>query len=291
MKKLLAIFLMLFISNSFASLTFSTFNIRNFDDASHATDVDKLRELLLEVDADLFGLQEIVDVKDFQKLTKRLPGYQFVASHCGGGGKQKLGYLYKTEKLNLLSVEEIAEIGNLDSSSAACGSLRPIFKALFQTNDGQEFYAMNVHLKAGSGTRNYSRRHDQYDILEHYMIEAQKELKNLVVFGDFNTTGYSLRDQDYQAFVRMVEGSNIQDLGKDLECTSYWTGPNRRSRYHQGSVLDHILMTESFLGKRVEEIALHGHCKKMECKDATVSELGDIYDRVSDHCPLAATIK
>lgn len=290
MTKLMAWLLVLFVSNSFASLKLSTFNIRNFDDASHVTDVEKLRKLLLEVDADLFGVQEIVDVKDFQALAKKLPDYQFVASHCGGGGKQKLGYLYRTTKLTLLSVDEIAEIGNLDSSSSrGCGSLRPIFKALFQTNDGEQFTAMNVHLKAGSGERNYNRRHAQYRILEKFMNEAKKEIKDLVVFGDFNTTGYILEDKDYHAFQEMLDGSSVQDLGKDLECTSYWTGPDRRSPYHQSSVLDHILTTERFLGKRVKEVSLYAHCKKMDCKDARPSELGDIYLKVSDHCPVAAT--
>lgn len=279
--------LLLFLTlGAHASIKISTFNIRNFDKSGSQTNKSLLKSIILEVGPDLMAVQEIHNERSFKEFTKSsLKGYGLILSRCGGGGRQKLGFLFKKSKLKLISSREDTRVSNafLDS----CDSLRPAMVSIFEENSSKRFAAISVHLKAGSGSRNYARRATQYDGIADIIRELNnKGLKRVVALGDFNTTGFDLRDNDYKNFIELLHDTSSSTSAHDISCTSYWRGRDYSDGIEEASTLDHIVYTNSF-GKP-QDISVGSHCKKAKCKDTKYYELGESYRSVSDHCPVSA---
>lgn len=280
--------LLLFLTfGAHASIKISTFNIRNFDKSGSQTNKSLLKSIIHEINPDLMAIQEIHNEGSFREFTKSsLKGYALILSRCGGGGRQKLGFLYKRSKLKLVSSIEDTRVSNALLNS--CDSLRPAVVAIFEENDSNKFAAISVHLKAGSGSRNYARRATQYDRIADIMKELNsKGIKRVVALGDFNTTGFDLRDKDYKNFIELLDDTSSSTSAHDISCTSYWRGRNYNDGIEEASTLDHIVYTNSF--GNPQSISVGSHCKKAKCQDTKYYELGESYRSVSDHCPVSAT--
>ena len=141
---------------------------------------------------------------------------------------------------------------------------------------------------ASSGEESAMRqRWAQYKLLASL---AQKyAAKNLVILGDLNTTGYNIRDADYDHFQSFLSVSKLVTASQNLACTSYWEG-TLGNGLHQSSILDHIVLKND-MAKEVANVAVGAHCAKLDCRDATPAELGIDYASVSDHCPIQVTFK
>lgn len=283
--------LLLLSLSSFASLKIGTFNIRNFDMRGTQTNKALLEKELKELDVDLLAVQEIVNVDSFGSfISDNFPQYKLVLSKCGGSGKQKLGFIYNPKKLNLTKSYEELSISSVGGSR--CESLRPGFVGLFTTVEtNKEIVAISLHLKAGSGSRNFARRNQQYNILADLKKElAQKGHQNIVFMGDLNTTGYMFQDEDYTNFQALLSSANMKTISKNIQCTSYWSGMDRNDGIEEASLLDHIVLSENFLNSSPRNIEVGGHCKKTMCKNTDLADLGKMYEEVSDHCPLTFEI-
>ncbi len=82
-------------SSSFASVKVASYNIRNFDTTKSPTDKKELKKIIKKLKADLITVEEIVNTASFRKFVKsELPEYGVSLAHCGGGGRQKIGFLY-----------------------------------------------------------------------------------------------------------------------------------------------------------------------------------------------------
>jgi len=144
-----------------------------------------------------------------------------------------------------------------------------------------------VHLKAGGDNRAMTKRWQQYQLMQDLAKEYAD--KNLILLGDFNTTGYNIKDQDYTKFEDFLGNSELRTVSENLSCTSYWHGGLGGDDY-QPSILDHIVIQDKNMGS-VTEVKLGAHCAKVECRPATPGELGVSYESVSDHCPIQVTFK
>lgn len=295
MKKL-TFLVCLLVFNSYASLKITSYNIRNFDKKGHGTDKVELLKIINNLKSDLIAVEEIYNAQSFRKfLSRNLPNYKLILSNCGGGGKQKLGFLYNPEKLVLIKSIEDAGISDPGGviSSYGCGSLRPAMLGFFkERKSNKKFVAVAVHLKAGSGSKNYAKRWRQYK----YIVKMIRELrlanhKNIVVLGDFNTTGWDKRDQDYKKFNDLLKLTGTSTSSRNINCTSYWTGPIYTDDIEEPSVLDHIVYNKNFLGMQLKSASIGTHCKIASCKEVYNSTLGRSYEAVSDHCPLSANFE
>ncbi len=297
----LLILLTLFSTDAFSKSTnkakkgfnFATFNIRNYgsDKSSNKTDKRRLKSLLLKTGADVIGVQEVVDEVDFKRFVKNyLPKYRVRLSKCGGLGNQKLGFVYKASALTLSSFSE-DQIMN-EKRECAKG-LRPAAVAKFRNKkNGIRFTAINVHLKAGGTQSNADKRYWQYGQLSKLIKKHRKQgARYFVVVGDFNTTDYVLRNNNYKRFLNFVDRNNLIDFSESLECSSFWYG-GVEDGYFTPSLLDHILVSEALWDQySVQEVEVGSHCKKVRCDEAHEDRLGESFKEVSDHCPVSATLK
>jgi endonuclease/exonuclease/phosphatase family metal-dependent hydrolase len=287
--KILALLSLLVGSQVWASWSVSTYNIRNFDHDYQAGETN-LRELgknLKEFKSDVMAFVEVVNENAFkQVIEENLPGYLSLISSCGGFGKQKLAVSFNPKIFNFVSTAEDMTFSG--PSQTKCGSLRPVFLVTLQHKQSKEFYVFAaIHLKAGGADSAMQQRWTQYEKLAK--LAGKYSEKNLIMLGDFNTTGYNLKNEDYTHFDRLLVGASLKTTSENLACTSYWTGTLGTGQ-HQSSILDHIVLDKN-LSDSVQDVVLGSHCAAMNCKDATPEELGVSYQTVSDHCPIQVTFK
>ncbi len=287
MKSLLALLLLL-SSQAWAGWTISSYNIRNFDHDHVAgqTNIDELSKTVKTYKSDVMTFIEVVNLDAFKSVIKAtLPDHQVAHSTCGGFGKQKLAIVYNSKMFNLIGqIEDMTFSG----STGACGSLRPVFLVTLQEKlTTKKFTFAAVHLKAGGAEAAMQQRWKQYDLLAK--LVKQYGSQNLIMMGDFNTTGYNIKDQDFDHFDKLLANGSLKTTSENLGCTSYWEGTLGNGR-HQPSILDHIVLKDDLFSE-VQSVTVGSHCAKLNCKDATPEELGVSYQTVSDHCPLQVTFK
>lgn len=282
--------LVLLTSSAFAALNVGTYNIRNFDYDERArthTDKPALQNILNDLKFDLLGVSEINNVPEFESfIASNMQGYAARLSTCGGAHGQRLGYVYNKNKLKLLAFNEDLSVSNPGTPGGCYAGSRPLAIAYFEEIATREkFYAIQVHLKSGGNPDSYNKRAKQYDVIQKVVKElVSKGHKQIVLTGDFNTTGYTLRDQDYSRFTGMLRNAGLVDLSASVACTAYWWG-GTDDGIEDPSHLDHILATPDFFKNKQAKTQLHGHCKKVSCRSASPAELGVSYEGVSDHCP------
>lgn len=287
--KFLALLTLLVSTQIFAGFSVSTYNIRNFDNdyQAGATNVVELEKIIKSVKSDVMAFEEVVNLQAFQDVVKRnLTGYQISSSSCGGMGKQNLAVVFNTKTFEFVSQSE--DLSYSGAGNSSCGSLRPVlFVTLKQKASGKNYIFAVVHLKAGGDQRAFSQRWVQYKRLENMAIEFKNE--NLIILGDFNTTGYNIKNQDYAKFESFISTAGLRTTSENIGCTNYWDGADQDPNYLP-SILDHIVVQDKNVSS-IESVKLGAHCMKNSCRPALAQDLGVTFEAVSDHCPVQVTFK
>jgi endonuclease/exonuclease/phosphatase family metal-dependent hydrolase len=283
-------FLMLFLIfglPAWSKWTVSTYNIRNFDKdySSGATNIHELSRIIKEVKSDVMAFQEVVNKSAFVELMKKnLPDHLNVISNCGGFGKQHLALVYDTKKFEYLTHSEALE---LSGSEGKCSNLRPaLFVTLKLKMTGDKYTFGVVHLKAGSSASAMEQRWQQYKKIQKLTETFQNH--QVILLGDFNTTGHLSKDEDFRQFYGMLKVLGMTTTSEQLNCTNYWTGLPAGNDFIP-SILDHIVIQDKNLTK-VQSVKSLTHCAQLECRPATLEELGLSFKSVSDHCPVKVTL-
>ncbi|MBI2519112.1 MAG: endonuclease/exonuclease/phosphatase family protein [Bdellovibrio sp.] len=287
------LFIMLVSSKTFG-LDIVSYNIRNFDkDVREGTDTNKpvLTATLKSLNADLFAIQEVVNQTAFaQMISTSLPEYGYAITACGGTGKQKLGFLYKKSTIQLNNFREDARL----AAGGNCNKgLRPAAIGHFTyLPNGMTFTAVAVHLKAGGKQANADVRYRQYGIIAQILKEIRQQgQNNLVVLGDFNTTDYVLRNQNYARFMEFIDNNQLIDFSAEINCTAYWWGETD-DNMEDPSILDHVIASQEFRSFfKGHTVQVKAHCEKVQCQIASSTDLGVTYKEVSDHCPMLTSLK
>lgn len=278
------LFVLLLSSEAFAKWSVSTFNIRNFDNDPSAgqTDLLELATIIESVKSEVMAFNEIVNHTAFNDMVKRnLADYKSVISSCGGFGKQHLALAFDTKSFEFVSQTE--DLTFTGSSNGKCGSLRPVFLVNLKHLASKQIFTFGlIHLKAGSNERALAQRWQQYLLLNTLVKKYTSQ--NLILLGDFNTTGYNIKDQDYVKFEDLLSRGNLRTMTESIGCTNYWTG-TLGGKEHQPSILDHIVIQDKLLPS-VKDVKVGSHCAKFACRPETPEVLGKSYNTVSDHCPV-----
>jgi len=280
--KFILLFL-IFSIQGWSKWSVSSYNIRNFDKDYNAgpTNIAELSRLIKEVKSDVMAFQEVVNKNAFLELIKKnLPNYSYLLSSCGGFGKQHLALIYDPKKFEYITHSEDLSVSG---GGEKCGNLRPaLFVTLKNKDTGTKQTFGIVHLKAGSSTSAMEQRWQQYKRME----TLSKNFLNhdLILLGDFNTTGYISENEDFKNFDGMTKNLNMRSTSENLNCTNYWEGLSDDNEY-QSSILDHIIIQDKYHSK-VESVKSLAHCSILECHSATLEELGLSFETVSDHCPI-----
>lgn len=280
---------MLLVSSPlWAKWSVTTYNIRNFDKDMSAgrTNMPELVKILKDVQSDVMAFEEIVNKKAFDELIKKnLPGYKYEISGCGGGGKQNLAIAYNPKAFDFVSKKEDL---TFSGTASACGSLRPVFLVTLKNKQAKKDFTFGaVHLKAGGNQNAFQQRWQQYEMLVNLAKAYDKQ--NLILLGDFNSTGYNIKDQDFVKFEEFINDANMRTMTESLGCTNYWAGTQGGAEF-QSSILDHIVVPEAMVSE-VSGVKVGAHCAKMECRPARPSDLGVSFEAVSDHCPVQVSFK
>lgn len=286
--KIILLFSLLLGSQAWAGWSVSQYNIRNFnkDPGAGETDLVQLGKNLKSFKSDVMSFVEVVNADAFRTLIQtNLPGYQVQISNCGGFGKQKLAVAYNPKVFKFISS---AEDLNFSGSTGKCASLRPAFLVTLEHVATKKAYVFAaLHLKAGGAEAAMRTRWTQYQLLAKLATVYSNQ--NLIMLGDLNTTGYNIKDADFDSFQSLLSVSKMTTASQNLHCTSYWEG-TLGNGLHQSSILDHIVVKNS-MAKEVVNVQVGAHCAKLNCADATPEDLGIDYQHVSDHCPIQVTFK
>lgn len=283
--------ILLFISSSaWAKWNVSAYNIRNFDKDPGAgqTDYNELQRIITSVKSDVMTFEEIVNADAFASImAKALPTYRYNLSTCGGRGKQKIAVAYNPAVFEFVSQKEDFTFSGSGFDSA-CGSLRPVFLVTLRMKKTKENYVFaGIHLKAGGDPRSMQTRWGQYQKLENLVQEIGNA--RLILLGDFNTTGYNIKNDDFSRFNGFLDSSGMWTASEEIGCTNYWTGADQDPSMLP-SILDHIVMSNA-LASQVESTKVGAHCQRTSCEVVPESSLGLSYAKVSDHCPVQVNFK
>lgn len=282
--------MLLFSTTVWAKWSVSTYNIRNFDRDMREgrTDLAELARIIKTAKSDVMAFEEVINVQAFKKMVaENLPGYAFQITTCGGGAKQQLAVAYNQATFDFVSRIEDRTFSGGEGTNG-CGPLRPVLVVDLRHKESNTVYTFGVvHLKAGGFTRDMERRWKQYGGLKH--LSDRYINKNLILLGDFNTTGYILKDEDYARFENFIGRASMRTMSETLGCTSYWTGTLGGEEL-QPSILDHIVIQDKNV-RGVAEVKLGAHCARVSCRPAIRADLGLSYESVSDHCPIQVTFK
>jgi endonuclease/exonuclease/phosphatase family metal-dependent hydrolase len=210
-------------SHAWAGWSVSSYNIRNFDNDPTAgqTNINELGKIIQTFKSDVMTFIEVVNLPAFKSvISSNLPDYEIRSSICGGFGKQKLAIIFDTKVFKFI---EQTEDVTFSSSTNTCGSLRPVLLVTLERKaDKKTFVFAGVHLKAGGAETAMQQRWTQYSLLAK--LAKQYTSKNFIMMGDFNTTGYNLRDEDYDHFAANLKAASLQTMSENLACTAYWEG-------------------------------------------------------------------
>lgn len=293
MKPILVLLALLASLTAQAAFTIGAYNIRNFDyDERYRIRTNKpaLGSILNSLKADVMSVEEINNVAEFSNyIPQTMPGYKAKVSECGGDHGQHLGFIYNTATVELLSFHE--DISLSVGGGCNAGS-RPLAIGLFQIKGSkQRFYGMTAHLKSGSDPQSMAKRVRQFELIMQIIrdLKAKSGVADFYLAGDLNTTEYRNRGADFQVLNKFAAATGMINLAQNLPCSAYWWGGSDDG-VEDPTLLDHILVTPGLLKVR-NGAKVYGHCAKVSCQSASVTDLGISYEGVSDHCPLAATIQ
>lgn len=278
-----------------SAFTMGTYNIKMFDARPGMTNKAELIKILKKINYDFLSVQEIVNVSSLKKLLKEnFKQYAMVSTTCGGAGRQQIAFIYDKSKFELKKSYEDHRVSSsfVKGTEQRCPNLRPVLVGHFIDKSSKEdFVMLGVHLKAGGRASSYNKRKAQYSELRKIVSEFKiKKYENILLLGDFNTTGYNLRDSDYRNFNAMLEQTDMISVAEEISCTSYWSGVDPSNGIEESSTLDHILLPKKFLGKTKSSTTVGTHCAKVACARVSAKDLGISYKEVSDHCPVVTTL-
>jgi endonuclease/exonuclease/phosphatase family metal-dependent hydrolase len=286
------------------SLRIATWNVRNFplderpeeDDLGYSrrTNICDFETAFGGLDADLYGLQEVNDIRRFQPILKRACGERAMdVRFSSGGGRhgQHLAIAWDNSVFEL--VGEPMEVQKLVLEPG----MRPAFAGYFRSLrvGGVDFTLVVVHLE--SGPQNFGDRRRQNRALATWIGGRIDEIgdPDVVVLGDFNTVGSPRGglEGELQSVDAILGRVGLERLRNPLGCTSYWEGGGGRDGVQQPSLLDHVFVSGFGIDAITTPIETWLHCARWQCEELisrSGEEDGTFWD-VSDHCPLTFEIR
>ncbi|MCG8802986.1 T9SS type B sorting domain-containing protein [Tenacibaculum finnmarkense] len=231
---------------------------------------EKVKQVLLNLDADIIAVQEIIDIDLFKELIAELPAYDFILSdavsypNSTSGTPQKLGFIYKKSVVNLKSSTPLLKTihpyynGNDESALQdfpdpkksrffASGRL-PFLMTADVTIDNQTKEVNFIVLHARANT-SIAKAQSKYDMRKYDAETLKKELdanfstKNIILLGDYND------DVDQTVVANDVIGDAttydtfVQDASNYTIVTSALSKANFRSYASMGNMIDHITIS------------------------------------------------
>ncbi len=196
-----------------------------------------VQEILTNLEADIYALQEIEDTTLLKSIVSNIPGYDcyFKSSYYGG-----LAYVYNTNTIQVDSKYEIF------TSSPYWNAFPRSPQVLEFTFLGNDYIIINNHFKCcGDGVLNLNNSNDE----ENRRLQAVNYLKqfidnnfpntNVVLLGDLNDNLIDdVENNIFQNFIDDNDNYQFVDMEIAQGSSLDWSYPSWPSH------LDHILITD-----------------------------------------------
>jgi endonuclease/exonuclease/phosphatase family metal-dependent hydrolase len=268
-----------------APLVLGTFNIQTFP--HQKTVSEAVAAAIAELDADAVAVQEIQDLGKFQATLDRasaLAGRRYAAAltpSCRGrsnGTRLHVGVVYDTARLELVKIRALSKGDKCPLGQA------PGLVASLRSSSGRALALASVHFTPGGQSERFADRVRQWKWLASILPALREEFgAEVVVAGDFNSTGYLRERSDERGFIdKLVAEEGLQLPTGTLGCSMYW---KTRGRW-EASLLDHVLGSKDLSFGTPEAL---GMCAALAC--ATQSAEPPTMATVSDHCPVRVELR
>ena len=256
-----------------------TWNLENFPKSGSIT-IDSVRKIILNLEVDVIGMQEIDDTTSMREVVDGLPEYEmFIAE----GFYRGLVYVYNKNTVTINAAYKI-----FDTFQFWDIFLRaPVVMECSFMN--QEFVLINNHYKCcGDGDLEIGNlddeegiRYESNKLMKDY-IDMNLASSQVIVMGDFNDNIVDIPVVNvFQQFIEDEENYLFSDIDIAFGSSAFWSFPNWPSH------LDHLLITNELF-------------EEFENSDSDIQTLRiddymlgfNHYDnRISDHRPVALKLK
>lgn len=259
-----------------------SFNIRMFPE--RATDLARVAETIAELDADVIGLQEIVEPSALQDVLARASAstgrdYRQLLSRCyDENWRITTALAWDAKRWTLIEHRDFPQLQ--PDRGQPCGRWQPGIFGLFEHEDGRRLGVLSVHLPPF--VRNFETRREHYARLVALQSALTEELGvTVLAVGDYNSTGFrGLPEEEREVLTDLVDAAGFSLRSEHIECTEYYR-PKEAGGYLP-SILDHVIATDG----RWSEATAIGLCERLACEIAEPEEMDPDFFRVSDHCPV-----
>jgi endonuclease/exonuclease/phosphatase family metal-dependent hydrolase len=179
-----------------ATLDVAGWNLEWFGDPSNgpaddALQLSNVKDVIAGVDADVWGLEEVVDATEWSSLKSQLPGYTgILASDASvtsgsayyGATEQKVALLFKSSIATVVSSKIILTANDFDFAGRP-----PLEVKLHVTLNGgsEDVVFIVLHMKAFNDAASWQRRQNASVALKSY-IDTNYPTQKVVVVGDWN---------------------------------------------------------------------------------------------------------
>ncbi len=260
-----------------ATFDIMTWNIEHFPKSEYT--VDYAMEIILAVDADVIGLQEIESDSAFVVLLKNLQAQDPEDVWNGfradtNEWEMNLAYLYKSSMIN---VDSIYQIYPDDEKYHQPFPRKPLLLEFSCFN--QKIFIINNHLKAMPGEKNIVRRREACKLLDEYIDEFLPQ-ENVILLGDLNDQLTDPEEENaFTVFLDDKQNYYFADWFIAADSTANWSYPYWKYRSH----LDHILISNELF----DEFEKEGSDIKTITIDKFMEGGNDArYKYITDHRPV-----
>jgi exonuclease III len=280
-----------------------TWNIRWFPDGEagdereeEGTNIEWLACGVAHLDVDVLALQEFKAYAEAKPAIEQLIAaldrhttgrWKLELEKCGKPEEGHVGLLWNASRVEARDFRESNEV----LAGHACDAdWRPALAAYFEFPGGFDTHVVVLHAVAGESRERMQLRERAFRSFPDLQRAAYRSHADtdLIVTGDFNTSGCAEGCEP-----KRTPASEIARLRELLELTK----PALRlipptidcSEYHDDRpyLLDHFAVsaTTRELGEQARA-AVDGYCTETRCSSEYDVGDRDIYDALSDHCPV-----
>ena len=221
------------ISGSANTFDIITFNIQEYPRYDEET-AEVVAELIKGMNVDIIALQEISSEAEFDKLVKRLIGWES-EYYPINNSVWNLAFLYKVSEISLNETES-----KIIFKDDFWSFPRPPFEIhVTHIPTGIDAIMINNHFKCCEGTENEDRRRSATDSLYKY-ISSNYPDEPVIMLGDLNDeiNGTTYETNVFWAMVNDADHFMFTDMTIARGSVAWWSYPSWPSH------IDHICVTD-----------------------------------------------
>ena len=263
-----------------------TWNVEWFP--KHLNTVNAMAEIIVDLNADIFGLQEITNTSYFNQLIDKINDLdslnQWIGFRAENGDYQELAYIINTSSVTIIN----NPYSILNSYSYYYAYRNPYVVEVSYTNNN--FIIINNHFKCcGNGNLEIDDDDEEYrrqlasNYLKNY-VDNNFPNDNVIIIGDLNDKlDDSVDNNVFQNFIQDNTNYQFVDINIALGESANYSWPGWNQNTYPPTHLDHIIITNEIF----DGLNNFGYYVQTICLD---EYLNTYYQYISDHRPVGLSL-